>query len=363
MRLVKANALFMPTISLLIGLSTLLSIYIGGVFALDTELAVQNGTVPAHSVSPGNIITLVLCVSQLTWPFASVGWVTSIIQRAAASQTRINEFLTTKPEIINNPTTPFSTYQSMVFENVSFKYSETGREVLSNINFTIKKGSTLGIVGKTGAGKSTLLQLIVRQLDPTSGTVYYNDTPIQQADLSQFRNQLAVVPQDVFLFSDTIKNNIAFGTKDQNDLDNRIHQAALAAHVLHNIEDFPNKFETILGERGVNLSGGQKQRVSIARALIREPKLLLLDDCLSAVDTETEEIILRNLKAAAEQHDTTTVIVSHRISSLRNADRILVVDNGAIIEEGTHESLLALKGHYFDLYEKQLLEEPKITED
>jgi ATP-binding cassette subfamily B protein len=251
----------------------------------------------------------------------------------------------------------------MVFENVSFKYTETGREVLSNINFSIKKGSTLGIVGKTGAGKSTLLQLIVRQLDPTSGTVFYNNEPIQHADLSQFRDQLSVVPQDVFLFSDTIKNNIAFGTKDHDNLDERIYKAAAQAHVLHNIEDFPNKFETVLGERGVNLSGGQKQRVSIARALIRQPKLLLLDDCLSAVDTETEETILRNLKATTEEYDTTTVIVSHRISSLRNAETILVLDNGLIIEEGTHESLLALKGHYFDLYQKQLLEEPKVTED
>jgi ATP-binding cassette subfamily B multidrug efflux pump len=363
MRLVKANALFMPTISLLIGLSTLLSIYIGGVFALDTDLALQNGTVPAHQVSPGNIITLVLCVSQLTWPFASVGWVTSIIQRAAASQTRINEFLTTKPEIINKSSTPFTSFQSLVFDNVSFQYTETGRSVLSNINFTINKGTTLGIVGKTGAGKSTLLQLIVRQLDPTSGVVLYNNDPMQHADLSQFRDQLAVVPQDVFLFSDTIHNNIAFGSKNQENLDERIHEAAAQAHVLHNIEEFPNKFETVLGERGVNLSGGQKQRVSIARALIRQPKLLLLDDCLSAVDTETEEIILRNLKAAAEKHETTTVIVSHRISSLRNADFILVLDNGVITEKGTHESLLDLKGNYFEMYEKQLLEEPKTIED
>jgi ATP-binding cassette subfamily B protein len=251
----------------------------------------------------------------------------------------------------------------LVFDNVSFQYTETGRTVLSNINFTINKGTTLGIVGKTGAGKSTLLQLIVRQLDPTSGVVLYNNNPMQHADLSQFRDQLAVVPQDVFLFSDTIHNNIAFGTKNQENLDERIHEAAAQAHVLHNIEEFPNKFETVLGERGVNLSGGQKQRVSIARALIRQPKLLLLDDCLSAVDTETEEIILRNLKAAAEKHETTTVIVSHRISSLRNADFILVLDNGVITEKGTHESLLDLKGNYFEMYEKQLLEEPKTFED
>lgn len=357
MELVRTNAFFMPTISLLIGISTLLSIYFGGVYAVETKYALIQHQTPIHHVSFGNIITLVFCVQQLTWPFASVGWVTSIIQRAAASQSRINDFLQIEPTIQNTTNTLKEPLETIEFQNVSFRYSDELPAVLSNLNFSFKKGQTLGIVGKTGSGKSTLLQLLVRQLEPTSGKICYNNVSLTEINLEGFRSELAVVPQDVFLFSDTIKNNILFGSLDPNTSDEAITEVAKHAHVLHNIEAFPDQFETLLGERGVNLSGGQKQRISIARALIRHPKLLILDDCLSAVDTETEEIILRNLREYSHTYETTTVVVSHRISSLRNADQILVIDNGMLVESGDHENLLAQKGLYFEMYERQLMEE------
>ncbi|WP_343604709.1 ABC transporter ATP-binding protein [Fluviicola sp.] len=349
MRLVRTNALFMPTISLLIGTSTLLSIYIGGLFT-------YQGT-----VTTGEILTIILIIYNLTWPFASVGWVTSIIQRAAASQERINEFLKTEPEIKNTTERPVEAFEEIRFENMSFRYKQDLPDVLSNINFTLKRGESLGIIGKTGSGKSTLLQLIVRQLDPSAGKVLYNKEALASINLDAYRKQISVVPQDVFLFSDTIKNNIAFGALDMEHVSlEEIRDAAKNAHVLHNIEAFPEKFETLLGERGVNLSGGQKQRVSIARALIRKPQILLLDDCLSAVDTETEEIILRNLKKLNVENQTTSVIVSHRISSLRNSDYILVLDDGKILEEGTPEELLGRDSHYREMYEKQLIEETNL---
>lgn len=349
MRLVRTNALFMPTISLLIGTSTLLSIYIGGLFT-------YQGT-----VTTGEILTIILIIYNLTWPFASVGWVTSIIQRAAASQERINEFLKTEPEIKNTTEQPVETFEEIRFENMSFRYKQDLPNVLSDINFTLKRGESLGIIGKTGSGKSTLLQLIVRQLDPSAGKVLYNKEALASINLDAYRKQISVVPQDVFLFSDTIKNNIAFGALDMEHVSlEEIRDAAKNAHVLHNIEAFPEKFETLLGERGVNLSGGQKQRVSIARALIRKPQILLLDDCLSAVDTETEEIILRNLKKLNVENQTTSVIVSHRISSLRNSDYILVLDDGKILEEGTPEELLGRDSHYREMYEKQLIEETNL---
>lgn len=349
MRLVRTNALFMPTISLLIGTSTLLSIYIGGLFT-------YQGT-----VTTGEILTIILIIYNLTWPFASVGWVTSIIQRAAASQERINEFLKTEPEIKNTTERPVETFEEIRFENMSFRYKQDLPNVLSDINFTLKRGESLGIIGKTGSGKSTLLQLIVRQLDPSAGKVLYNKEALASINLDAYRKQISVVPQDVFLFSDTIKNNIAFGALDMEHVSlEEIRDAAKNAHVLHNIEAFPEKFETLLGERGVNLSGGQKQRVSIARALIRKPQILLLDDCLSAVDTETEEIILRNLKKLNVENQTTSVIVSHRISSLRNSDYILVLDDGKILEEGTPEELLGRDSHYREMYEKQLIEETNL---
>jgi ATP-binding cassette subfamily B multidrug efflux pump len=357
MELVRTNAFFMPTISLLIGISTLLSIYFGGQYAIETKSAIGHHQVPFHHVSFGNIITLVFCVQQLTWPFASVGWVTSIIQRAAASQSRINDFLEVSPSITNPTVQEKEPLSSISFDQVSFRYAPDFPDVLKKVSFTLSKGQTLGIVGKTGSGKSTLLQLLVRQLDPTEGVVYYYQTPLNQINLAAFRSELAVVPQDVFLFSDTIKNNILFGNDTIDDPDSAIRNVAKDAHVLHNIDGFQDGFETLLGERGVNLSGGQKQRVSIARALIRHPKLLILDDCLSAVDTETEEMILKNLRNYSKTDHTTTVVVSHRISSLRNADQILVLDNGSIMESGTHDELLKQNGLYAEMYERQLLEE------
>lgn len=352
MRLVRTNALFMPTISLLIGTSTLLSIYMGGLLTFD-------GT-----IKTGNIVSIILLIYNLTWPFASIGWVTSINQRAAASQERINEFLKTEPAIKNQSEAPLEEFKELTFKNMSFRYRPELPDILSDINFTLKRGETLGIIGKTGSGKSTLLQLIVRQLDPTQGTISYNHKSLASINLTAYRKHLSVVPQDVFLFSDTIYNNIAFGALNfETVTKEEITNAAKNSHVLHNIEAFPDKFETILGERGVNLSGGQKQRVSIARALIRKPDILLLDDCLSAVDTETEEIILRNLKQLNRENQTTTVIVSHRISSLRNADYILVLEEGKIVEEGKPADLLQTNSQYRELYDKQLIEEPKIFED
>lgn len=352
MRLVRTNALFMPTISLLIGTSTLLSIYMGGLLTYDSE------------IKTGDILTVILLIYNLTWPFASIGWVTSINQRAAASQERINEFLKTEPAIKNQSEAALEPFSEIRFDHLSFRYKPDLPEVLSDISFTLKRGETLGIIGKTGSGKSTLLQLIVRQLDPSSGDITYNAQKLSNINLAAYRKQLSIVPQDVFLFSDTIYNNIAFGAMESETVTPEdITAAAKNAHVLHNIEAFPEKFETLLGERGVNLSGGQKQRVSIARALIRKPHILLLDDCLSAVDTETEEIILNNLKALNRENQTTSVIVSHRISSLRNADYILVLENGRLVEEGKPADLLQINGHYRELYDKQLMEEPKVSED
>lgn len=357
MHLVKTNALFMPTISMLIGTSTLLSIYIGGILAIDSFIIKD----PTSELTTGNILVFTLSIYNLTWPFASVGWVTSIIQRAGVSQQRINEFLQIKPTIVNKKTSPNEVMETLRFEKVSFAYQTDLPEVIQNLSFELKKGETLGIVGKTGSGKSTLIHLAVRQLDPTKGKIFYNNTSLTDINLDAFRDQIAVVPQDVFLFSDSIRNNILFGVKSDTS-EEEIIQATKDAHVHHNITTFPETYDTLLGERGVNLSGGQKQRVSIARALIRKPKLLILDDCLSAVDTETEEIILRNLKRYTEEHQTSSIIVSHRVSSLRNANSIIVIENGKLLEAGTHEELMQLNGHYKELNDKQLMEQ-KFNDD
>ncbi len=359
MRLVRTNALFMPTISLLIGTASLLTVYIGGNLTIEKTL------------NSGSILTFIMFVFQLTWPFASVGWVTSIIQRASASQTRINEFLKISPEIESKNDSVKENFESLRFENVSFHYSDSDMNVLKNINLELKKGESLGIVGRTGSGKSSLIQLMLRQMDATEGTVLINKTSIKNIDLSSLRNESAIVPQDVFLFSDSIRNNLLFGAKSsakisEEETESLIKEVCESAHVLHNIEKFPEKFETLLGERGINLSGGQKQRLSIARALIRKPSLLLLDDCLSAVDTDTEDKILKNLKKFNEKYQTSSVIVSHRISALRNVDKIIVLQDGEIIEQGTHENLLETSGVYAQMYEKQLQEavnEVKSEED
>jgi len=344
MRLVKVNSLFMPTIVFLIGLSTVLTIYLGGLMSYD------------ESISPGGILAIIFFVNKLTWPFASVGWVTSINQRAAASQERINQFLKIKPSIVNTKKDQAFEFKGNIeFKNVTYSYPNSGILAIKNLSFEIKPNQTLAIIGHTGSGKSTILNLLMRNIEPDSGEILIDGINIKDINLDAFRRQAGIVPQEVFLFSDTIGNNIKFGTVDGLASQEAIEEVARKAHVLHNIQQFPDKFETLLGERGVNLSGGQKQRVSIARALIRNPKLLLLDDCLSAVDTQTEEIILTNLKADIDQK--TTLIVSHRISSLRNADKLILLDNGSKVEEGSHADLMDLNGQYASIYAKQLTEQ------
>jgi ATP-binding cassette subfamily B protein len=343
MKLVLVNALFMPTITFLIGLSTLLSIYIGGLMTYN------------NTITLGEIVAFIFFVNNLTWPFASVGWVTSIIQRAAASQERINDFLKEVPEIINTNNNSFEFKGKIEFKNVSYTYPNSGIKAVQNLSFTINPNETFAIIGKTGSGKSTIVNLLMRQFDPTEGEILIDDINIKDINIHDFRKQTGVIPQDVFLFSDTIGNNIKFGAIDKNVSESDLILITKKAHVYHNIEGFPDKFETLLGERGVNLSGGQKQRLSIARALIRKPNLLIMDDCLSAVDTETEEIILKNLKS--DLNSRTSVIVSHRISSIRNADKIIVIDNGTKMEEGAHLELIHLNGIYSVMYKKQLAEE------
>ncbi len=342
MRLVVVNALFMPTIVFLIGLSTLLAIYYGGLLTYSKD------------VTPGDIVAFIFFVNMLTWPFASVGWVTSIIQRAAASQERINEFLHINPAIQNQSNEPLENIREIVFDHVSYTHENSGITAIQDLSFTLRAGETLGVVGRTGSGKSTLLNLVMRQVDPDSGKITVNGKNLKEINLDAYRRNSGVVPQEVFLFSDTIGNNIKFGVNDREVDEAELIEVSEKAHVYHNIAQFKDKFDTILGERGVNLSGGQKQRVSIARALLRKPNLLLLDDCLSAVDTETEEFILKSIAAEAEFN--ATIIVSHRISSLRYADKILVLENGVKIEEGTHEELINKDGIYAEMYLKQLAE-------
>lgn len=354
MRLVVVNALFLPTIFVLIGLSTLLVIYLGGLFYFEDLKWITSGVLKEENAfTQGDIITFIIFVNLLTWPFASIGWVTSLVQRAAASQERINEFLAVKPEIVNTNTEPFHFEGQIEFRNVSYSYPEANQPSIKNLSFVLKSGDTFGIVGRTGSGKSTILKLLTRQIDPTEGEILIDGKPLKEINLDAFRAEMGIVPQDVFLFSDTIANNLRFGALEEVD-QARLEEVTKKAYVFHNIDEFPNKFETLLGERGVNLSGGQKQRLSIARALIRNPKLLILDDCLSAVDTKTEEIILENLRAEAIK---TSVVVSHRISSIRNATYIINIDHGSKTEEGTHDELIALNGAYAEMYRKQLEEQ------
>ena len=339
MRLVLINALFMPTILLLIGLSTLLVIYVGGVLTESKQLSL------------GSIVAFLFYVNNLTWPFVSIGWVTSIIQRAEASQQRINEFLLT-PTLIANPSNePFEFEGNVTFNDVHLRYENTGIVALKNVDFSLNQGGKLGILGKTGSGKSSINGLITRQFDPTSGEVLIDNKALTSINLIDYRASIAVVPQDVFLFSDTIRNNVRFGSETPLT-DEEIIEALTLAHVWHNIVEFPDGLDTLLGELGVNLSGGQKQRISIARALVRKPKLLILDDCLSAVDTETEEIILNNLQQLP--YKPAVIMISHRISTLRICDNILVLDDGHSKEYGNPDQLMAQKGLYYEMVRQQV---------
>ena len=341
MDLVKVQAWFFPFMILLIGLSNTLVIYIGGMQYVNGEIA-----------SIGTLIEFILYVNMLTWPVATVGWVTSMVQQAEASQKRINEFLQVTPQIQNNNTNPSKIASTIEFKNVSFTYDDTNIEALKNISFTIKEGETVAIIGKTGSGKSTILNLITRLYDATSGEVCVGGTTVKDQNLTVLREKIGVVPQDPFLFSDTISNNIKFGKEKATQ--NEIISAAKSAVVHQNIVQFAKQYETVLGERGITLSGGQKQRVSIARALIKNPDILLFDDCLSAVDTETEEHILNNLKTQTQNK--TVIIVTHRVSSAKNAKKIMVLNNGSILQIGTHSELVNQEGYYKALYQKQLTE-------
>lgn len=338
--LAKVQALFFPLMLLLIGLSNILVLYIGGKQYI-------NGTIEL-----GTVVEFLIYVNMLSWPVASVGYITSMVQRAEASQKRINEFLKIIPEIVSPNDIKVDLQGDIVFENVSFVYPDTGIKALKNIDLHIKRGETVAIMGNTGSGKSTLLDLIGRLYDPTEGRLLLDNKDAREINLESLRSAIGYVPQDSFLFSDSIKHNIRFGKKDatQEEVENAAKQAA----VHHNIVGLSNGYDTVLGERGITLSGGQKQRISIARAFIKDPVILLLDDSLSAVDTETEETILNNLKDVATNKS--TLLVSHRVSTAKNADRIIVLEDGEIIQEGTHKDLLNTEGYYKYLYAKQLLE-------
>ena len=339
--LVKVQALFFPLMILLIGLSNILVIYIGG-----------NQFISGQIKELGTIVEFLIYVNMLTWPVAVVGWVTSMVQQAEASQKRINEFLKEQPDILNYEFSSSPIKGKLEFKNLSFTYSDTNITALKNISFTVNQGETVAILGNTGSGKSTILELIGRLYDVEKGQIIINNKNIRDLNLFDLRNSIGYVPQDAFLFSDSIINNIKFGK--ENATEDEVFKAAKAAAVHNNIIEFKKGYQTILGERGITLSGGQKQRVSIARALIKSPQILLLDDCLSAVDTETEEKIINNLESIT--NDKTTIIVSHRVSSAKKADKIIVLDEGEIIQQGTHNKLIKQVGYYKDLYAKQLLE-------
>ncbi|MGB0981062.1 MAG: ABC transporter ATP-binding protein [Winogradskyella sp.] len=339
--LTKVQALFLPLMILLIGISNLIVIYVGGMQYISGEIE-----------DIGTIAEFIMFVNLLTWPVATVGWVTSLVQQAEASQERINEFLKTEPEIKNTTKELTPIKGNIEFKNVSFIYPDTKIKALKDISFSLQSGKTLAILGKTGSGKSTILDIISRLYDINSGDVLVDNTTITALNLFSLRKSIGYVPQDAFLFSDTIKNNIKFGK--ENATENEVIEAAKNAKVHKNIIGFTNGYNTILGERGITLSGGQKQRVSIARAIIKKPDILLFDDCLSAVDTETEEKILKNLIQLTKGK--TTIIVSHRVSSAKNADQIIVLDEGKIIQSGNHQSLTKTNGYYKELYTKQLSE-------
>ena len=336
--LFRVNATFQPIMILMVGISTLITIFVGGQLYF------------AGEVSAGNITEFIYYVNLLTWPIASIGWVTSLVQSAAASMERLNEFLSEEPDFKSGDYRPSSFQGTVTFKNVSFTYPNSGIQALDNVSFTLQAGHSLGILGKTGSGKSTVTALMVRQYDPTEGQILIDGVDVKDWHLPTLKKYLGWVPQEAFLFSDTIARNIAFGLDEFNQ--DQVEQAAKAAGVHDNIIDFPKQYETTVGERGVTLSGGQKQRVSIARALAKSPKLMVFDDCLSAVDTETEELILGNIKEATAS--ISSMIVAHRVSSVKHCEQIICLENGQIIEKGTHEELEIAGGHYSELISLQL---------
>jgi ATP-binding cassette, subfamily B, multidrug efflux pump len=343
MQLAKTESLFHPFMQFLIGMSVLLTVFIGGNLVID-------GT-----FSSGLIASFILFVIRLTWPIASLGWVTSLVQRAAASQERINEFLQTKPSIENPSQAALQLKGKIEFKQVGFTFPDSGIRAIDNLSFTVNLGQSIAFIGRTGSGKSTIAQLMLRMYDSTEGTILIDDKNIRQINLNELRDRTGYVPQEVFLFSESIAHNIGFSAHDLRDIENNrsvIEQAAKDAAVYSNIMEFPEKFDTLVGERGVTLSGGQQQRISIARAILKNPQVLIFDDCLSAVDTETEDEILTNLRRIMQGK--TTVIISHRVSSVRQADLIMVLDDGKCIEQGSHAQLLEQKGTYAELYKKQV---------
>ncbi|MBN8707714.1 MAG: ABC transporter ATP-binding protein [Bacteroidetes bacterium] len=343
LKLGRLQAIFYSSMSLLIGLSVVLVIWVGGYLVIQNELTL------------GNMTQFVMYVGMLIWPMIALGWVINIIQQASASQARLNLIMNEVAEIKDDEKTNRSIVDivgKVEFSKVDFSFPDR-ESVLKNISFSVFPGQILAVTGHTGSGKSTLVNLVMRLFDTKSGTILIDGNPIQSIPLKVLRQSIGYVPQESFLFSDTIRNNITFGVEFPNDED--IQDVSETALIRENIEDFPQKFETFVGERGITLSGGQKQRTTIARALMREPKILILDDCLSAVDTQTEDLILQRLREVMKQR--TSIIISHRISTIKGADLILVLHDGEIAERGTHEELLALNGHYSSLYQKQLLEE------
>jgi ATP-binding cassette subfamily B multidrug efflux pump len=345
MALVKVQALFYPMMLLLVGLSTIITIYVGGV-------EVMRGT-----ITSGNIAEFIVYLNQLMFPVMSLGWVTSLIQRAAASQKRINEFLDEKPEVQSTNAQIHPVNGRIEFKNASFTYPDTGIQALKNVSFVAEPGQLVAIIGRTGSGKTTIANLIMRMYDTTGGQILIDGQPVDKLNLPHYRSSIGFVPQEVFLFSDTIARNIAFSA-DVLDMA-VVEQAAKDAAVYKNIIEFEKGFETMIGERGITLSGGQKQRVSIARAILKQPQILIFDDCLSAVDTKTEEEILNNLGNVMQGK--TSILIAHRISTIKNADKIIVLDKGEVVEQGTHQQLMNNKAAYFELYEKQLLEEQEQT--
>jgi len=342
--LAKVDATFFPLMVFLTGMSTLITIFAGGLLVISGEISI------------GNIAEFVIYVNMLTWPVTSLGFISSLTQRAAASQSRINEFLEVEPEIVSDDLASFHFEKEIEFRNVSFRYEGKTEYALKDISFTVNKGESLAILGTTGSGKSTIAQLILRMMDATEGQILIDGKDIRDINTKDFTEQIGYVPQDVFLFSDSIANNISFGLKTEKSVTKeRLNEAAKNAALLSTINDFPQGFETVIGERGVTLSGGQKQRISIARALIKDPDILILDDCLSALDNKTETEILNNLRSIMKEK--TSFIISHRVSSVKDAGVIIMLENGSICESGNHEQLMSENGRYAKLYQSQLFEE------